>query len=91
MPVFFGVFFLKPEDFRSSTWKRLSQHIGERVDELRKLNDNLSLGTDKTAATRGGIAELNKILALAEQASASAEVNPDELSALADPASSGHE
>lgn len=82
---------MKREDFRTQTWKRLSQHIQARVDELRKLNDNLSLSPEKTAAIRGGVAELNKILALADEASASPAVDPEELSALADPASDGQE
>lgn len=82
---------LKPEDFRTATWKRLSQLVGQRIDELRKLNDNMSFGPEKTAAIRGGVAELSKILALAEEASASQPVDPDELSALANPASDGQE
>jgi len=70
---------LKNEDFRTQTWKRLSTLVDERIDELRKLNDSLSLSPDKTAAIRGGIAELKKILALADEASASPAVSPDEL------------
>jgi hypothetical protein len=71
---------LKLEDFRSSTWKRLSTLVEERIDELRKSNDSQSFGPEKTAAIRGGIAELKKILALADEASASPAVSPDELS-----------
>jgi hypothetical protein len=70
---------LKNEDFRTQTWKRLSQVVDERIDELRKLNDNTSFGPEKTAVIRGGIAELKKILALADEASASPAVSPDEL------------
>jgi hypothetical protein len=70
---------MRPEDFRSSTWKRLSQHIQDRVDELRKLNDNPSYGPEQTALIRGGISELSKILSLAEEASLSPAVDPDEL------------
>jgi hypothetical protein len=70
---------LKNEDFRTQTWKRLSQVVDERIDELRKLNDAVSLSPEKTAAIRGGIAELKKILALADEASASPAVSPDEL------------
>ena len=70
---------MRPEDFRSSTWKRLSQHIGDRIDELRKLNDNPSYGPEQTALIRGGISELSKILSLAEEASLSPAVDPDEL------------
>jgi hypothetical protein len=70
---------LKPEDFRSSTWKRLTQTLNDRLQELRELNDSPSYGPEKTAQIRGGISELKKILALAEQASASPAVDPDEL------------
>lgn len=70
---------MRIEDFRTSTWKRLSQHVGERIDELRKLNDNPSYGPEQTALIRGGISELSKILSLAEEASLSPAVDPDEL------------
>jgi hypothetical protein len=70
---------MKREDFHTQTWKRLSTLVDERIDELRKLNDAQSLGPEKTAAIRGGIAELKKILALADEASASPAVGPDEL------------
>jgi hypothetical protein len=76
---------LKPEDFRSATWKRLSQLIADRVDELRQLNDNPSFGPEKTALIRGGISELNKILSLADEASLSPAVDPDELTSVGDP------
>ena len=76
---------MKPEDFRSATWKRLSQLIEDRVDELRQLNDNTSFGPEKTALIRGGISELNKILSLADEASLSPAVDPDELTSVGDP------
>lgn len=75
---------LRLEDFRSSTWKRLTQTLNERIQELRELNDSTSFGPEKTAQIRGGIAELKKILALAEQASASPAVDPDELTSVGD-------
>jgi len=78
--LFFRLMHIKREDIASKTWKRLTQHIEERVDELRKLNDNPSFGTEKTALIRGGISELQKILALAEEASAGQAVSPEELS-----------
>lgn len=76
---------MKPEDFRSATWKRLSQTIQERVDELRKLNDSPSYGPEQTALIRGGISELNKILSLADDASLSPAVDPEELFSVGDP------
>ena len=76
---------MKPEDFRTPAWKRLSQLIEDRVDELRQLNDNPSFGPEKTALIRGGISELNKILSLADEASLSPAVDPDELTSVGDP------
>lgn len=70
---------LKAEDFRSSTWKRLAQDLQDRLEELRELNDALSLAPERTSAIRGSIAEIKRILALAEQASASQAVLPGEL------------
>ena len=84
MPLFFWGTHLKLEDFRSNTWKRLTQHINDRIDELRELNDNQSFDERKTAGIRGGIAELKRILALAEEASASPAVDPSELSGVGD-------
>ena len=76
---------MKPEDFRTPAWRRLSQLIEERVDELRKLNDSPSLGLEKTSLIRGGISELKKILSLADEASLSPAVDPEELISVGDP------
>jgi hypothetical protein len=76
---------VKPEDFRTPAWKRLSQLIEDRVDELRQLNDNPSFGPEKTALIRGGISELNKILSLADETSLSPAVDPEELFSVGDP------
>ena len=70
---------LKTEDFRSQTWKRLTKTLNDRIQELRELNDNPSFDESKTAGIRGGITELKRILSLAEQASLSPAVDPDEL------------
>lgn len=76
---------MRNEDFRTPAWKRLSQHIQDRVDELRKLNDNPSYGPEQTALIRGGISELSKILSLADEASLSPAVDPDELAGVDEP------
>ena len=76
---------MQTQDFRTPTWKRLTQTLNDRIQELRELNDSPSFGPEKTAQLRGGIAELKKILALAEQASASPAVDPDELTSVGDP------
>lgn len=70
---------MKTEDFRTPAWRRLSQHVEQRIDELRELNDSMSYGPEQTAAIRGGIAELKKILSLADEASLSPAVDPEEL------------
>jgi hypothetical protein len=76
---------LKQEDFRTPTWKRLTQVLEERIEDLRQSNDQLSLSVERTAAIRGGIAELKKILSLAEDASLSPAVDPDELISVGTP------
>jgi hypothetical protein len=76
---------LKPEDFRTPAWKRLTQVLEERIEDLRQSNDQLSLSVERTAAIRGGIAELKKILSLAEDASLSPAVDPDELISVGTP------
>ena len=76
---------MKQEDFRTPTWKRLTQVLEERIEDLRQSNDQLSLSVERTAAIRGGIAELKKILSLAEDASLSPAVDPDELISVGTP------
>ena len=73
--------YMKTEDFRGNTWKRLTQTLEERLEELRQLNDSPSLGVEQTALVRGGIKELKRILGLADEVSPSPLVSPDELSA----------
>jgi hypothetical protein len=72
---------LKIEDFHSDTWKRLTKTLEIRLEELRQLNDNPSMNVEQTALIRGGIKELKLILGLAEEASPSSLVSPEELSA----------
>jgi hypothetical protein len=76
---------LKPEDFRTPAWKRLTQVLEERVEDLRQSNDQLSLSVERTAAIRGGIAELKKILSLADDASLGPAVDPEELLSVGTP------
>lgn len=80
---------MRNEDFRTPTWKRLTQTLEARLQELRELNDNPSLGIEKTSTIRGGIGEIKKILSLAEQVSLSPAVDPEELLSAGDPASNG--
>lgn len=44
-----------------STYLEIRQYIDERIDLLRRKNDNHANETN-TAALRGGIAELNKLI-----------------------------
>lgn len=76
---------MRQEDFRTPAWKRLTQVLEERIEDLRQSNDQLSLTVERTAAIRGGIAELKKILSLAEQASLSQAVDPEELLSVGTP------
>jgi len=69
---------LTPEDFQSKTWKRLRSSLQARLQELRESNDSPS-EMAHTAAIRGSIAEVKRILALDERASARPAVSPDEL------------
>jgi hypothetical protein len=61
---------LNREDFQTEVWKRLTQTLRQRLEELRELND-VHATPERTAAIRGQIAEVKKILALADEAGAS--------------------
>jgi hypothetical protein len=76
---------LKPEDFRTAAWKRLTQVLEDRLEDLRQSNDQLCLSVERTSAIRGGIAELKRILSLAEEASLGQAVNPEELLSVGTP------
>lgn len=74
---------LLTEDFYTSCWKRTAAMVESRIEELRLSNDK-PLTEIETARVRGGIHELKKILALAEDASASHADAPDEISDVQD-------
>lgn len=65
------------EDFFTPTWRRLAAHLGDRLQSLRELNDR-HVDIDETSAIRGSIAEIKKLLALA-QPSASDAVTPGDM------------
>jgi hypothetical protein len=77
---------MKHEDFQSPTWRRLTHALEIRLADLRELNDGQSFGPEKTAAIRGSIAEVKRILALADSASAGQAVSPGELAGEDTPA-----
>ena len=53
-------------DTASATWKFVEQHANERIQALRVSNDKASMDATQTAHTRGRIAELKELLALAK-------------------------
>jgi hypothetical protein len=57
---------LIPSDFRTSTWKRLTKLLEERLEELREFNDASSNTETKTALMRGQISEVKRLLSLSE-------------------------
>ena len=63
-------------DFQTSTWKRFTQELQDRLQSLRELNDQASHDATKTAAIRGQIAEVKRLLALRAERSESTEGNP---------------
>lgn len=53
----------EPGDFNSGLWVRLRKHYEERLGELRAKND-APLSAEETAAIRGRIAEIKRLLDL---------------------------
>lgn len=62
---------LRAEDFRTETWKRLTKHLQERLQDLRESNDAPSFDAERTALIRGQIKAVKEILDLANLASSS--------------------
>lgn len=56
-------FTLGKADRVSSTWNALKKHLEQRLEVLRAQNDG-DLNPEKTAKTRGQIAEVKRILSL---------------------------
>lgn len=57
-------FSLPVHDRQSDLWLRLMKHFGARLEMLRRTNDAAELDERQTAALRGGIAELKRLIAL---------------------------
>ncbi|RTL37156.1 MAG: hypothetical protein EKK53_21540 [Burkholderiales bacterium] len=68
---------LRPNDFRSETWKRLTNALEAELERLRESNDAQSLGVTDTAVIRGQIKAVKNILALGQQPSASDRSRPE--------------
>jgi len=65
-------------DFYSDAWKRLAKLLNDRLSELRETNDSQTKNPIETAAIRGQIAEVKRLLALPRDASAMRSASPDE-------------
>lgn len=61
---------LTSDDFRSATWRRLTQTLERRLELLRESNDDLSRDAVETAGIRGEIRAVKEILALGHRPSA---------------------
>lgn len=57
--------FLTQADRDSATWQKLSRHLNERIETLRRKNDN-DATPEKTASLRGQIMEAKALLALGD-------------------------
>lgn len=59
-------FKLEPQDRMNPLWLRLEAHLQQTLGELRALND-ASLPLERTENTRGRIAQVKALLALANE------------------------
>lgn len=57
---------LDPFERESALWKRLTEHINERLEVCRRKNDSRNLSELDTAFLRGEINQLKSFLALAK-------------------------
>ena len=67
---------LTQDDLKTPTWQRIDALLNRRIDELRRQNDS-ELDERQTAAVRGGIKELKRLLSLAEQRPGSHTARPE--------------
>lgn len=63
------------QDLRTDIWKRFQQVARTRIDELRQQNDRIELSPEETAAIRGRIAELKRLLDLEDYMFSSSATN----------------
>lgn len=64
-------------DFQSSTWHLLRKWAEAQVKRAREKNDALSLSAEETAALRGEIRVLKRLLDLPNAAARDVVVDPD--------------
>ena len=55
---------LLPHDLESSVWKKIKSHLEAELASLREYNDGESLDAVKTAAIRGEIKRIKRVLKL---------------------------
>lgn len=63
---------LQPQDLHSDVWKRFTQFLERRLEQLRELNDGPH-DAAKTSEIRGSIKEIKRILDLTKPVGSSAE------------------
>lgn len=61
---------LTEEERQTPLWRKLSEGFAQRIEELRRQNDNESLTERETAALRARITELRYLLGLGNPAPA---------------------
>jgi hypothetical protein len=54
-------------DFGGGTWREIAQWAGEQLDAARRRNDGVDISPEQTAALRGEIRFIKRLLALPEQ------------------------
>jgi len=59
------MFKLEPHEKQSAVWKKISGHLEERIDTLRKKNDG-QLDMGQTAGIRGQISAYKSLLVVGE-------------------------
>lgn len=64
--------YIRPTDFHSDQWKRLTKFLEARLQELRESND-ASLDPVRTSEIRGSIKEIKRILDLTKTVGSSEE------------------
>ena len=58
---------MTPDDLRSPQWRRFTQTLQTRLQELREFNDASANTELKTSLIRGQISEVKRILALSPE------------------------
>lgn len=63
-------------DLRTPVWARFERDLQLRLQSLREQNDVMGTEHIQTAATRGRIAEVKRLLALSKQSAGTSELPP---------------